>query len=116
MDEITISGPTDVAEWRSGSIREWRFDPADAGLARAGIEDVRGGDPQENAARLAAILRGSDRSPASDLVALNAAGVLYVSGRVPSIADGLPVTREALRSGAAWATFERLRETSRGAG
>jgi len=115
MDEITVTGPTHLAEWRDGAVHEWEFVPASVGVACDDPRALEGGDAAENARKLAEILQGKDSSPAADIVLLNAGAVLYVANKVECIADGLIQARDAITSGAAWGTLERLRDVSQGA-
>src|SRR5690606_14968583 len=84
-DEISISGPTDVAALDEGKISEFRITPADAGLQEHPFEAILGGTPQENGAALRALLGGAN-GPYRDAVLLNAAAALLVAGKV----DALP--------------------------
>ncbi len=113
MDEITLTAPTHLAEWREGAVHEWTFRPEDAGLARCRPEDIAGGTPEENAAQLGAILRGETGGPPRDIVLLNAGAVLHVAGRAESIADGVEAARGAVDGGAAWDTLNALARRSR---
>jgi anthranilate phosphoribosyltransferase len=106
LDELTTTGPSVVFEVRDGQVRETHLDPATLGLARATVEDLRGGDPAASAALALAVLSG-EPGPHRDVVLLNAAAALQVAGRAASLADGLPLAAEAIDSGAAAATLER---------
>ena len=106
LDELTTTGPSVVFEVRDGQVRETHLDPATLGLARATVEDLRGGDPTASAVLARAILSG-EPGPHRDVVLLNAAAALEVAGRAASLADGLPLAAEAIDSGAAAATLER---------
>src|SRR6202042_1345529 len=72
LDEITITGPTRVAEARDGSVRTYEVDPAEFGMKRATLADISGGDPPENAPIVHELLRGK-KSPRRDVVVLNSA-------------------------------------------
>ena len=61
LDELTTTGPSEIAEWRDGGVRLFKITPEAVGLARAAPADLRGGDPEYNAARLRAVLRRRDR-------------------------------------------------------
>jgi anthranilate phosphoribosyltransferase len=100
LDEISTSAPTNVAEVSATGIRMWRIDPSDHGIAPAAADEIAGGEPSENAAViLAALERGT--GAAADLIALNAAAAILVSGRVTSLADALTAARESITSGGA---------------
>ncbi len=99
LDEITLTGTTQVAEVRHGKVSTYQLDPVDLGLARVKEEELRGGSPQENAAALRRVLDGEDGPPA-DITALNAAAALYVGGQCRDLMAGLERARAALTSGA----------------
>lgn len=94
LDEISISGPTQMAEVRAGSILELEVTPEDLGLRTAPIESLRGGDAAANAEILRAIFAG-ESGPRRDVVLVNAAAVLVTAGAVPPTND----TVAALRAG-----------------
>jgi anthranilate phosphoribosyltransferase len=112
FDEITTTGPTTVGEARDGEVRVWEFDAADYGLPRARPEDLAGGAPEENAAAMRRLFDG-EPGPLRDVVAVNAAAALLVSGNVESIADGLDAASGAIDSGAAASKLDSLRRFSR---
>jgi anthranilate phosphoribosyltransferase len=97
LDELTTSGPNRVSHLRGGRVRTFELDPAELGLRCASPDDLRGGDPAENAAMLRAVLSGEDRSPRRDVVLLNAAAALGVdsggpaTGSLISAVGGQPV-------------------------
>jgi anthranilate phosphoribosyltransferase len=86
LDELSISGPTDIAEVRAGSIAYTRIVPAELGLTPAPIETLRGGDAATNAAILCAVFAGAP-GPPRDVVLLNAAAVLLTAGLIPTTAS-----------------------------
>jgi anthranilate phosphoribosyltransferase len=100
LDEITITGPTRVAEARDGIVRTYEVDPEEFGMKRAMLADISGGDAAENAAIVHEVLSGK-KSPRRDVVLLNAAAALVAAGRVDHLADGVPVAAQAIDSGAA---------------
>ncbi len=112
LDELTVAGENTVVELRHGAVRSFVVTPEDAGLARAPVSAIRGGDAEVNAAALWALLRGA-RGPYRDTVVINAAAALIVAGRVADLRDGAAQAATSLDSGAALATLETLRrETS----
>ena len=113
MDEISPIGCTRVLEIRNGSVTEWAIDPASYGLA-ASPGELAGGEPAENAARVTAVLEGSDRSGARSEVLLNAAAAIYVSGIADSFADGVRAAALAIDSGKALRALTAMREASAG--
>ncbi|MGA8201247.1 MAG: anthranilate phosphoribosyltransferase, partial [Candidatus Sulfotelmatobacter sp.] len=107
LDEITISGPTRVAEAREGTVRTYEVDPEDFGLARATLQDISGGDAEENAAIIREVLSGK-KSARRDVVLLNCAAALVAAGRVDHLRDGIPAAARAIDSGAAAAKLAEL--------
>ena len=108
LDELTVAGESRVVEWRDGLIREFSVTPEEAGLARAPIDAIRGGDAAVNAAALAALLDGA-AGAYRDTVVLNAAAGLIVAGRVETLADGALLAASALDDGRARRALELLR-------
>ena len=100
LDELTTTGPTEVAEWRDGSVRRFTVTPQDAGLPLASIEDIRGGDAEVNAAALTALLAG-ERGAYRDIVLLNAAAALVVSERADDLAQGATMAARVIDEGLA---------------
>jgi anthranilate phosphoribosyltransferase len=107
LDEITITGPTRVAEARDGIVRTYEVDPEEFGMKRARLEDISGGDAADNAAIVREVLAGK-KSPRRDVVLLNSAAALVAAGRVDHLADGIPVAAESIDSGAAAAKLAAL--------
>jgi anthranilate phosphoribosyltransferase len=106
LDELTTSGPNRVSHLCDGSVSTYELDPAGLGLRPASTEDLRGGDPPENAAIMLALLSGQDRSPRRDVVLLNSAAALATeSGDFPS---ALSEAARSLDSGAALEKLEAL--------
>jgi len=102
MDEFSTLGTTRVAELRDGQIREYDFNPEDAGLQRASYADVAAAaSPQENVLCLLRVLAGKGSRPFEDLVCLNAAFGLLFMDKVSDVRQGLEVARKVVRGGAA---------------
>ena len=100
LDEITITGPTRVAEVRDGQVRSYEITPEEFGLKRAPIEEIAGGDAAANAAIIRAILNGK-KSAHRDVVLLNAAAALVAAGRADHLTQALAVAAESIDRGAA---------------
>ncbi|HEX9576502.1 MAG TPA: anthranilate phosphoribosyltransferase [Myxococcales bacterium] len=111
LDEISTSGPTRVAEVRGTQVREFELLPEDAGVKRAPVEALRGGDSAENAAMLRGVLRGEDGARRQSVM-LNAGAALAAAGVCESIAEGVSLAAKAIDSGAALDRLERLAKTS----
>ena len=110
LDEVSLSGPTRVAELRAGKLRTFELQPADFGVPMADVRALRGGDPAENAAIGRAILSG-ERGAKRDAVVINAAAALCAAGVVDAPAEGARRAAAALDDGraqaklAAWVAF-----------
>jgi anthranilate phosphoribosyltransferase len=107
LDEITITGPTAVAELKHDFITEYTIEPKQFGIDTAPIETIQVAGPDESRERVLAVLSG-DTGPSRDVVLMNAAAALYVSGVAGSLWDGVALARDAIASGAAKAKLERL--------
>ncbi|OGW92398.1 MAG: anthranilate phosphoribosyltransferase [Omnitrophica bacterium RIFCSPHIGHO2_02_FULL_63_14] len=107
IDEISIGAPTTAAELSGGSVKLFRFSPADFGIAPNEIRHLRC-DSKEHALEAARRVLGGEEGPHSDIVALNAAAGLFVAGRTDSIKEGFEVCRGTLRSGKAARKAEEL--------
>ena len=113
LDELTTTGPTEVAEWKDGVVRRFTVTPGDAGLPTATLADLRGGDAEENAAALTALLAGA-RGPYRDIVVLNSAAALVVADRAPDLKAGAELAASVIddgRAAAALATLARISNT-----
>jgi len=107
LDEITLTGPTFVAALENGNIRSFEISPEDAGLSRTGPDSLKGGDAQENAASLQAVLDGKP-SAFRDVALFNAAAALVVAGKVKDVKEGVALGQKSLDSGAALEKLKRL--------
>src|SRR5690606_15166436 len=87
LDELSLAGGNEVADVRGDAVRMKRVDAAEAGLAHAPVEAIRGGDPHHNAAELRKLLQG-EPGPYRDAVLFNAAGALLIAGEVETWAEG----------------------------
>lgn len=115
IDEISLCAPTLVAELKDGAIKEYILNPQDLGFSLATKEDLLGGDAPQNAAILRDIFSGT-KGPKRDVVALNAAAALYVSGLAANLKEGVAKVKAALDSGAAAKTLADWMEFSKNAG
>jgi anthranilate phosphoribosyltransferase len=111
-DELTLSGPASVCALEGGALREFEVAPEDAGLERAPLDAIRGGDPEKNAAALRALLEG-ERSPFRDTVLLNAAAALVVADKAKNLRDGAALAASAIDGGHAKAKLAKLVEITR---
>ncbi len=113
LDEITLTGPTHVAELKHDFITEYTIEPKQFGLDTAPIEAIQVKDSAQSKARVESVL-ANEPGPSRDIVILNAAAALYVSGVAPSLWDGVALARDAIASGAARAKLEQLVTFTRG--
>ena len=109
MDEISNLGPSTVWAANGPDRLKSTIEPSSLGLAPATVTDLEGGDAITNAAILTGILDGSVTGPKRDLVTLNAAAGLVITGIADDLSDGLHLANEAIASGAARAVLERWR-------
>ncbi|WP_294532498.1 anthranilate phosphoribosyltransferase [uncultured Rhodoblastus sp.] len=107
LDEVTTTGATSVVALEDGALRHFEITPEQAGLPRGKIEDLRGGDPAHNAAALRAVLAGA-KNAYRDIAVLNAAAALVVAGKAENLAKGARFAENALDSGRAAATLDKL--------
>jgi anthranilate phosphoribosyltransferase len=107
LDEITITGPTRIAESREGSVRTYEVEPEEFGMKRATLADIAGGDATENAAIIRAVLSG-EKSPRRDVVVLNSAAALVAAGKSDHIAQAIPLAAISIDSGAAQEKLQAL--------
>lgn len=107
LDEISLSGETQVAEMHNGSIRHFTLTPSDFGVESAPFEALRGGTPQENASLIRRILEG-EQGARRNIVVINASAALVVTGAAGNFRDGAVLADRAISSGAALAKLEQL--------
>jgi anthranilate synthase/phosphoribosyltransferase len=107
LDELSTTGVNRVSYLRDGWVKDFFLDPAELGLPRARLEDLRGGTAEENVQITQAILAG-ERGPRRDVVLLNAAAALVAGGVARDFEEGLQRAAEAIDSGRAWEKLEGL--------
>jgi anthranilate phosphoribosyltransferase len=107
LDEITITGVTRIAEAHEGSVKSYEIEPEEFGMKRAALQEISGGDAQQNAAIIREVLAG-EKSPRRDVVVLNAAAALAAAGRAEHIAQAIPLAEKSIDSGAAAKKLEAL--------
>lgn len=111
LDELTVAGENRVSALANGHVHDFTVTPEDAGLPRAPIAAIKGGDAAENAAALIAMLKG-EASAYRDTVLLNAAAALIVANKAHNLRDGVAQAAGAVASGAALNALETLRRAS----
>ena len=111
LDEISLSGETQIAEVRNGAVRRFIVAPEDFGVSRAPLESIRGGTPQENAKLIHSLLAG-EPGPRLDIVVVNAAAALLVTGVAEDFRSAAELARQAVASGKARIKLQQLRDFS----
>jgi len=106
LDELTLTGTSFVCELKDGTIRSFEVTPEEAGLPRAMLEDLKGGDASVNAEALRIALSGMD-SPYRNAVLYNAAAGLVITGKVADLPAGVALAAEAIDSGKAYALLQK---------
>jgi len=106
-DELTTTGYTKISECKDGSVNTFYLHPADVGLPKASPASLKGGDAHENARIIERILDG-ERSPARDVVLLNAGASVFIAGAASSVDDGILRASRAIDRGDAKRTLEQL--------
>lgn len=112
LDEISLLGKTSLAEIKQKQIKYYEVSPEDFGLKRCALKDIAGGSPEFNARTIRDVLSGTERGPRRDFLVLNNAATLYVSGKAPSIREGIDLSRSLIDSGAARRKLDELVERS----
>ena len=107
LDEISLCGPTKVAELRDRSVKEYALEPEKLGLKRCPLQALHGGSADASAAIIQGIFRGEE-GPARDVVLLNSGAALYVSGKAETLEQGIRLAAESIDSGRARQKLEEL--------
>jgi len=108
MDEAGLGDLTDISFLSNGQVTEETINPQELGLAFASIESLKGGNVQENADILRAVLQGKGDRAQADCVALNSGLALRIGGAANTWAEGVRLASDILQSGAAWGKAEAL--------
>jgi anthranilate phosphoribosyltransferase len=109
VDEITLTGKTKVFELAQGKIRSYEISPEQFGLKRCAPNDLKGGDAQENAKKILAVLKG-EKGPLADAIILNAAAAIRVEGKAKDWKEGMERAQDSIRSGSALEKLKALRK------
>jgi len=99
IDEITLTGKTYVVEVGKDRIEEFEVYPQSFGLKRCKIEDIKGGDAEENAEIIKNIMRGKEKGAKRDIVLLNTAALLIAAGKAKRFDEGIEMCKEVIKSG-----------------
>ena len=108
LDELSTLGSNTISELKGGSVETYELDPTELGLSTADIEEIRGGEPAENAEITLAILSGGGTRAQREIVMLNAAAALIAGGVAEDFASGLHKAAEVLDSKAGLERLEAL--------
>ena len=112
LDEISLSSPTTICEFKDGLIKNYVITPEDYGFERCKKEDLVGGTPEENAAITKAILSGEERGHKRNAVLLNAGASLYIGKKAETFSDGVKLAAELIDSKKALDTLNKVIEVS----
>lgn len=113
VDEVSLMGSTRIC--KSGTYQDMEDEeirPRDFGFKHAEVEELQGGDAKTNAAILLGILSGRDTGPKRDMVIMNSGAALACAGLADNMGDGIEISRELIKSGAALERLQLLREAS----
>lgn len=111
LDEISMSAPTAVCEFKDGWFKSYTIAPEDFGFERCTKEDLKGGTPEENAKITREILGGA-KGHKRNAVLMNAGAALYIGGKAETLKDGIALAAEIIDSGKALETLDKLIEVS----
>jgi anthranilate phosphoribosyltransferase len=113
LDELTVTGPNRISHLKDdGSIETYELDPFKLGFEGATIQQLQGGEPEENAQILRGVLERKVNGPKRDIVLLNTGAALWAAGKVDNIEEGINFASESIDSGAAVKKLDELIEMS----
>lgn len=112
LDEISLSAPTTVCEFKDGWFKSYTIKPEDFGFNRCSKQELVGGTPQENVAITLNILQGKEKGAKRNTVLLNAGAALYIGGKADSFNEGVQLAAKLIDSGRALETLEKFIEVS----
>ncbi|VAX19450.1 Anthranilate phosphoribosyltransferase, partial [hydrothermal vent metagenome] len=110
LDEITVTGGTEVAMLKDGKIKTFTIAPSDFGMEVRHADDIKGSDAEGNAKITRDILSGTERGAKRDITVLNASAAICAGGLAETIGKAVPMAREAIDSGAAMEKLEKMIE------
>ena len=114
LDEVALHGFTRAVSLRGHILEDIEITPEQAGLKRIPVQQIAGGAPAENAARIAAVLGGSGGEADTAVVALNAGALLMTAGKAATLREGIGAAFDAIGSGCSGKTLQAFVEASRG--
>lgn len=98
-DEISITGKTKILEIDNSRIKEYEIFPENYGLKRASLDEIKGGDPEENRQLLLNVLSGKERGAKRDVLLLNAGAAIFINGKTESITEGVKLAAKLIDDG-----------------
>ena len=113
MDEITVTGTTNVCEVNNGTIRSYQLNPSDFGFRTYELKDLIGGNPEQNREITLNILQGKGTDAHNAAIAANTASLLYMDGKAPNLRLATDMALQCLKDGRAMETLNKLIEFSR---
>ena len=116
MDELSTTSPTLVWDITPQGVRSFRCEPGELGMARASLEDLAGGDAEENARIIRDEVLGGAKGARRDIAVLNAAAAIMVAGEAGDLAEGISAAERSIDSGAALGKLEELAAFTAGGG
>ncbi|HIL26718.1 MAG TPA: anthranilate phosphoribosyltransferase [Nitrospinaceae bacterium] len=109
LDEISTTASTKISHLQeNNTIESTAVSPADFGMVKASLEDLKGGEPNENAVIIKNILNNTDQGKKADIVILNAGAGIFVGGKSKTLKEGVEVARASIKSGAALEKLNQL--------
>ena len=111
LDEISLSSPTKICEFKDGWFKSYTITPEEVGFSTCEKSELVGGEPAENASITRAILAG-DKGPKRDAVLMNAGASLYIGGKANSMKEGIALAADLIDSGKAAVTLDKLIQVS----
>ena len=111
LDEISMSAPTTICEFKDGWYKKYVICPEDFGFTRCTKKDLEGGTPEENAKITRDILNG-EKGHKRNAVLMNAGAALYIGSKADSMKDGIALAAELIDSGKAIKTLDKFIELS----
>ena len=111
LDEISLSAPTAVCEFKDGWFKTYTITPDDFGFERCQKSDLVGGSPEENAEITRNILKG-EKGHKRNAVLMNAGAALFIGGKAETMKDGVKLAAEIIDSGKALETLQKFVEVS----
>jgi len=108
IDELSVVGPTKIAEFNNGKISEYTIEPKDVGLKRYSIDKIMGGSADENKIDFFRILYGVEKGAKRDMVVLNAAASLYSAGKAANLKEGVRLADSMIKEGKSASKLEEF--------